>query len=244
MEIEPDKVFDFSSSKVLVVGASRAGIGSSIAASFKAAGAEVTITGVEPQPAEIDRDRYEYIQFDATDNEATRSLAAGIEKLDILVNCASITSRGEEMDPAFFAKVVDVNLEGTFRVSAAFLEHLKNSNGSIINIASMYASFGSPMNPAYGASKAAVKQLTKSLAIAWAEYGIRVNCISPGFIITEQSAKSRTNSAHVEAVNLRTPMRRWGEPGDIAGPALFLASSAAAFMTGACLNVDGGYSVV
>ncbi|MCR9139975.1 MAG: SDR family oxidoreductase [Alphaproteobacteria bacterium] len=241
--MNPDSVFDFSSCKVLVVGASRAGIGSAIAASFKAGGADVTITGVEDEPAEADRDRYSYVQFDVTDNDAIADLAGRMDRLDVLVNCAAITSRGEEMDPAFFARVVDINLQGTFRVSSAFLDHLKKSKGSIINIASMYASFGSPMNPAYGASKAGVRQLTKSLAIAWAEFGIRVNCISPGFIITEQSAKSRTRPEHVEAVNLRTPMGRWGMPDDLAGPALFLASPAAAFMTGTCLSVDGGYSV-
>lgn len=241
--MNPGSVFDFSGRKVLIVGASRAGIGSAIASSFKAGGADVTITGIEREPAEADRDRYSYVRIDVTDEAAVADLAARMDGLDVLVNCAAITSRGEEMDPAFFGRVIDVNLLGTFRMSSAFLEHLKKSRGSIINIASMYASFGSPMNPAYGASKAAVKQLTKSLAIAWAKHNIRVNCIAPGFIITEQSAKSRTNSAHVEAVNARTPMGRWGRPEDLAGPALFLASPAASFMTGTCLGVDGGYSV-
>ena len=108
----------------------------------------------------------------------------------------------------------------------------------------MYASFGSPRNPAYGASKAAVAQLTKSLAIAWAPDGIRVNAVAPGFIVTEQSARSRQDPAHVARVAERTPLGRWGEPADIAGAVLFLASEAAAFMTGTCLAVDGGYSVV
>ncbi|MCY6381791.1 SDR family NAD(P)-dependent oxidoreductase [Hoeflea prorocentri] len=241
--MNPDSVFNFSSRNVLVVGASRAGIGSAIAASFKAGGADVTITGVEPEPAEADRGRYRYMQINVTDASDIADLAAETDELDVLVNCAAITSRGEEMDPEFFGKVIDVNLEGTFRMSSAFLEHLKRSQGNVINIASMYASFGSPMNPAYGASKAAVRQLTKSLAMAWAQFNIRVNCIAPGFIITEQSAKSRTNSSHVEAVNARTPMGRWGAPEDLAGPALFLASPAASFMTGTCLSVDGGYSV-
>ena len=126
----------------------------------------------------------------------------------------------------------------------AFQPHLAKTKGSVINIASMYARFGSPQNPAYGASKAAVEQLTKSLAIAWAPDGIRVNAIAPGFIITQQSAKSRTNPVHVANVTARTPLGRWGEPGDIAGAALFLASPLAGFMTGVCLPVDGGYSIV
>lgn len=242
--MNPNQVFDFSKRKVLIVGASRAGIGSAIAAAFKTAGADVTITGIEPVPAKSDIGLYDYVQIDVTDDAAIKALAENLDRVDILVNCAAITSRGEEMDPTFFAKVVNINLEGTFKMSSAFLGHLKEHKGCIINISSMYASFGSPQNPAYGASKAAVKQLTKSLAIAWAEHGIRVNCIAPGFIVTQQSAKSRTNLQHVEAVNARTPMQRWGEPVDIAGPALFLASPAAAFMTGTCLNVDGGYSVV
>lgn len=242
--MKPSGFFDFSNQRVLVVGASRGGIGSAIAAAFKAASADVIITGVEPKPAPPDRGVYSYRQFDVTDGASIDKLAGEIGALDILVNCASITSRGEEMNPDFFSKVIEVNLEGTFRVSTALLDHLKRSKGKVINISSMYGSFGSPMNPAYGASKAAVKQLTKSLAIAWAEHDIRVNCIAPGFIITEQSAKSRTNPAHVEAVNARTPMKRWGQPEDLAGPTLFLASPASAFMTGTCLNVDGGYSVV
>ena len=238
----PSATFDFSGAEVLVVGASRAGIGAAIAHAFHAAGAQVAITGVEPEPAETERD-FAYTQLDVTDGEAVAALAAATARLTILINCAAITARGEEMAPAFFQHVVDVNLHGTFRTAQAFHGHLTASQGTLINIASMYASFGSPKNPAYGASKAAVQQLTKSLAIAWAADGIRVNAVAPGFIVTQQSARSRTDPAHVAAVTLRTPMGRWGDPADIAGPVLFLASPAAAFITGACLPIDGGYSV-
>lgn len=235
--------FDFTGAHVLVVGASRAGIGAAIARAFQAAGAEVAITGAEPEPAEEDRGRFAYTQLDVTDAAAVRALSAAMPRLDVLVNGAAITSRGEEMAPDFFERVVNVNLHGTFRCAEAFHPQLKASQGSLINIASMYATFGSPKNPAYGASKAAVAQLTRSLAIAWAADGIRVNAVAPGFIVTLQSARSRTDPAHVAAVNLRTPMGRWGMPEDIAAPVLFLASPGAAFMTGTCLAIDGGYSV-
>jgi NAD(P)-dependent dehydrogenase (short-subunit alcohol dehydrogenase family) len=235
--------FEFSGAQVLVVGASRAGIGAAIARAFQDAGARVAITGAEPEPAPEDAGRFAYTQLDVTDGDAVRDLASRHDRLDVLVNCAAITARGEEMAPDFFQHVVNVNLHGTFRMAEAFHPQLKAAQGVLINIASMYAMFGSPRNPAYGASKAAVVQLTKSLAIAWAGDGIRVNAVAPGFIVTAQSARSRTDPAHVAAVNLRTPMGRWGQPEDIAGPVLFLASQAAGFMTGTCLAIDGGYSV-
>lgn len=236
--------FDFSGAEVIVVGASRAGIGAAIARAFQDAGAAVSITGAEPEPVAEDAARFDYTQLDVTDAGAIRSYAARRSRLDVLVNCAAITARGEEMAPAFFQHVVDINLHGTFRMAEAFHPHLKAAGGVLINIASMYAMFGSPKNPAYGASKAAVVQLTKSLAIAWAGDGIRVNAVAPGFIVTQQSARSRTDPVHVAAVSARTPMGRWGQPEDIAGPVLFLASQAAGFMTGTCLAIDGGYSVV
>ncbi len=229
---------------MLVIGASRAGIGAAIARAFQDAGAQVQITGAEEGAVSEDQGRFSYSQLDVTDPAAITSMAARLPALDILINCAAITSRGEEMDPALFEHVVNVNLHGTFRTAAAFYPQLKAAKGVLINVASMYASFGSPKNPAYGASKAAVAQLTKSLAIAWAPDGIRVNAVAPGFIVTQQSARSRTDPAHVAAVSARTPMGRWGKPEDIAAPVLFLCSKGAGFMTGTCLAIDGGYSVV
>lgn len=235
---------DFSGAEALVIGASRGGIGAAIARAFQDVGANVGITGVEPDPAPQDADRFAYTQLDVTDTEAVRAFAARRARVDILVNCAAITRRGEEMAPEFFAHVLDVNLTGSFRCAEALLPALKVAGGRVINVASMYARFGSPRNPAYGASKAGVEQLTKSLAIAWAPDGIRVNAIAPGFIVTEQSARARQDPAFTKGVEARTPLGRWGQPDDIVGAALFLASDAAAFITGACLPVDGGYSVV
>jgi NAD(P)-dependent dehydrogenase (short-subunit alcohol dehydrogenase family) len=237
-------MFDFTGAHVLVIGASRAGIGASIARAFQDAGAIVAITGAEPAAAPEDQARFPYTQVDVTDMAALQALSATMPRLDVLVNGAAITRRGEEMEPGFFAHVLDVNLTGTFRCASAFHTQLAAQNGSVINIASMYARFGSPRNPAYGASKAAVEQLTKSLAIAWAPDGIRVNAIAPGFIVTAQSARSREDAGHVQRVTDRTPLGRWGQPDDIAGAALFLASPLAAFITGVTMPVDGGYSIV
>jgi len=234
---------DFTGARVVVIGASRAGIGAAIARAFADAGAEVAITGVEDAPAPEDA-RFAYTRLDVTDTDAVRAYAAGHATLDVLVNCAAITRRGEEMAPEFFAHVLDVNLTGSLRCAEALHPALKAARGTVINIASMYARFGSPRNPAYGASKAGVEQLTKSLAIAWAPDGIRVNAIAPGFVVTEQSARARQDPTFTALVEARTPAGRWGLPADIAGAALFLASDASAFMTGTCLPVDGGYSVV
>lgn len=237
-------MFDFSGTRALVIGASRAGIGASIARALQDAGAEVGITGVEAECAPEDAGRFPYTQLDVTDTDAVRAFASDHQTLDILVNCAAITQRGAEMAPEFFSHVLDVNLTGSFRCAEALHPALKAAGGRVINVASMYARFGSPRNPAYGASKAGVEQLTKSLAIAWSGDGIRVNAIAPGFIVTEQSARARQDPAFTASIEARTPLGRWGHPDDIVGAALFLASDAAAFITGACLPVDGGYSVV
>ncbi|MEM7566079.1 MAG: SDR family oxidoreductase [Pseudomonadota bacterium] len=236
--------FDFSGASVCVIGASRGGIGSAIARAFQDAGAAVEITGVEEAPLGDDAARFAYSTLDVTDSDAVDAFAARHETLDVLVNCAALTQRGKEMAPDFFSHVLDVNLTGSFRCAAALHSALAAAKGAVVNIASMYARFGSPRNPAYGASKAGVEQLTKSLAIAWAPDGIRVNAIAPGFIVTEQSALARQDPAFTAAVEARTPMKRWGQPADLVGATLFLASREAAFMTGACLPVDGGYSVV
>ena len=231
--------YDFTGTAVIVIGASRGGIGTSIAETFAAAGADVTITGVETEAVGT---ALPYAQLDVTDTDAVRSFAEG-RPCDVLINCAAITKRGEELAPDFFSHVLDVNLTGSFRCARALYNALKDG-GRVVNIASMYARFGSPQNPAYGASKAGIEQITKSLAIAWAPVGIRVNAVAPGFVVTEQSARAREDAAFTAAVEARTPLKRWGQPQDIAGAVMFLASDQSAFMTGATVPVDGGYSVV
>jgi NAD(P)-dependent dehydrogenase (short-subunit alcohol dehydrogenase family) len=138
--------------------------------------------------------------------------------------------------------VVDVNLTGSMRVSTACRPLLAKARGSILNIASMLSFFGGGHAPAYSASKGGIVQLTKSLAIAWAAEGIRVNAIAPGWIETGMTKPVREDAARSKAIVDRTPLRRWGTPDDVAGAAVFLCSPAAAFITGAVLPVDGGYS--
>lgn len=223
-----------------MVGASRAGIGAAIADLFAQAGAAVTITGLEPEPIDSYQGRYPYNQLDVSQEDAVTALGEAIPELDVLVNCAGMGRREIEWTAEGFRRVVDVNLVGMLNLANTFKPHLERSRGSVIAIASMYSLMGSPVIPAYGASKAGLAQLVMSLAIAWAPLGVRVNAIAPGFIVTEQTARGRADALHYNRVLNRTPMGRWGEPGDLAGPALFLASDHARFITGVLLPVDGG----
>lgn len=140
-----------------------------------------------------------------------------------------------------FAHVIDVNLNGGMRVSAAARPLLAKSRGSIVFIGSVMSFFGGPKQPAYSASKGAVRNLTMSLAAAYAADGIRVNAVAPGWVITELSRGARENPERNAMIMSRTPVGRWAEPAEIADPILFLCSDAARYMTGTVMAVDGGY---
>jgi NAD(P)-dependent dehydrogenase (short-subunit alcohol dehydrogenase family) len=218
---------------VLITGAA-GGIGSALVAGFRQAGYRTI--GVDRTAADG------VTTLDITDSTAVTAFAATVDALAVLVNAAGVLRLREEYDPAEFARVVDINLTGTMRMAVACRAALAKARGTIINIASMHAIFGAPLSPAYAASKAGVVQLTKSLAVAWAEDGIRVNAIAPGWIETPMTVPARSDAARNRAILDRTPLGRWGTPDDIVGPAVFLASDAARFITGAVLVVDGGYS--
>ena len=233
---------------VLVTGGS-SGIGAAIACAFADAGCRVVATGVgEAEVASAKRHAafaaIDCRVLDVRDGASVQTLLESIDVLDVLVNCAGTIRRGgTEHDPAVFAEVLDINLNGTMRLCAAARAKLAARRGCIVNTASMLSFFGGGLAPGYSASKGGVAQLTKSLAIAYAADGIRVNAIAPGWIATPLTQPLQDDAARSQAIVARTPLGRWGTPQDVAGPALFLASPAAGFITGVILPVDGGYLV-
>lgn len=232
---------------VLVTGGT-GGIGGAIAEAFRDAGAKVHATGATERECDAARasetsSGITYSVLDVRDFEAVKTFAAGFETLDLVVNCAGIIRRGEERNLDVFDTVVDINLNGTMRVCEATVELLSQSGGSIINIASMLSIFGGGLVPGYSASKGGIAQLTKSLAIAYAPKGVRVNAIAPGWIATPLTKALQEDPNRAGPILARTPLNRWGKPEDLRGIALFLASPHATFMTGNVIPVDGGYSI-
>jgi len=242
--------WDFSGAHVLVTGGS-SGIGLGIARAFHDAGARVTITGTRAAGTDYAEDlaSFEYRQCRMTDADAIAAVAGALGTLDVLVNNAGQNLPGgrSEYDPAVFEEVVAVNLFGSFRMATACRPLLAASTadggGSVVNLGSMSSFFGIAPVPGYGASKGALVQLTKTLAVAWARERIRVNAVAPGLIDTGMTRRMLGVDAMVAPILARTPLGRVGTPADVAPAVLFLASSAARYVTGQTLAVDGGFSI-
>ncbi|MGE0314640.1 MAG: SDR family NAD(P)-dependent oxidoreductase [Lautropia sp.] len=239
--------------RVLVVGGA-GGIGAAISQAFVDAGCDVVATGLDDAAIEGSRladspargDRLALATLDVTDDAGVAAFVAGLGAggaLGTLVNCAGILARFREFEVETFKRVLDVNLTGTFRLCNACRPLLAAHPGgaSIVNVASMNAYAALPWIPAYCASKGGVVMLSKSLALAWARDGIRVNAIAPGYVETPINAEGRSDAAHYERIRARIPQGRWAQPDDIAGSAVFLATKAAAYVTGTVLAVDGGF---
>lgn len=236
----------FEGRQVLITGGT-SGIGAAIAAGFLAEGARVMVTGVseaEAEQARIVMPDISAVALDVRDSAAVTALIAGLDNLAHVVNCAGIIRRGDELDPEVFADVVDVNLNGTMRICAAARPLLARAKGTIVNTASMLSFFGGGLVPGYSASKGGIAQLTKSLAIAYAPDGIRVNAIAPGWIETALTKGVRENPQRAMAIQERTALKRWGKPDELAGAVLFLSSPISSYVTGSVLAVDGGYLAI
>lgn len=233
--------FSVRGKHVLISGGS-GGIGTAFAHAFLQHGAQVTVTDLKPPQDEVLKAGARFEALDVTRDEAVLALSQRIDRLDVLIHCAGKLKRWEEHQPDVFRDIVDIHLFGNVRLAAAFRPHLRQTRGCLINIASMYSYFGAPQVPAYAAAKTAVVGLTRSLALAYAEDGIRVNAIAPGWIATEISRGGRENPEFNDKLMGRLPNKRWAEPEELAGTALFLASPASSLINGVTIPVDGGYT--
>ncbi|MBM3645835.1 MAG: glucose 1-dehydrogenase [Alphaproteobacteria bacterium] len=251
------KAFDLKG-KVAVVTGGNGGIGLGMARGMAEAGAAIVVAGRDAAKnaaavAELAvlGARAIAIPVDVLDEASCKALIAGtvreLGRLDILVNNAGINIRKapQGYSAAEWHRVLDTNLTSAFLCSqAAYPEMLRTGGGKMINIGSMMSIFGASFATAYAASKGGLVQMTKALATAWAKDNIQVNAILPGWIDTALTRRAREDVPGLhDNVLHRTPAKRWGEPGDFAGVAVFLASPASDFVTGASIAVDGGYSI-
>jgi 2-dehydro-3-deoxy-D-gluconate 5-dehydrogenase len=240
--------------KVALVTGGNGGIGLGIARGLREAGAEIAIAGRNEAKNAAARGslggRTLGIVADVNDGAQVKRMVAETVQafggLDILVANAGINIRKPPQDYSMqeWHRIVDTNLSSVFECcQAVYPEMKRRGGGKIVTIGSMTSIFGFDVGPVYAATKGAVVQLTKSLAAAWAKDNIQVNSILPGFIDTELTQAARRNIPGMhERVVGRTPARRWGEPADLAGAAVFFASRASDFVTGTALPVDGGFS--
>jgi len=253
------KMFDLRD-KVAIVTGGNGGIGKGIAMGFSAAGADIVIAArnqakTDEAASEIKESfgvKVLGLQVDIRNEEEIREMATQavgtLGRTDILVNNAGINIRKMPQDylSSEWDEVIGINLRSAFLCSQAVYPAMKSAgSGKIINIGSMTSIFGGAKLAAYGTSKGGIVQMTRSLAVAWAPDNIQVNAILPGWINTDLTRQARKDLPGLnERVLERTAAGRWGEPDDLAGTAVFLASASSDFVTGVALPVDGGFSIV
>jgi len=247
-------LFDLSGKTALITGGTH-GLGMAIATGMANAGARIVINDVFPDKLESAKKVYaekgievHTFELDVTDEEAVAATVPVIEKevgpIDILVNNAGIIKRIPilEMKASEFRQVLDVDLTGPFIMSKEVAKGMvKRGHGKIINMCSMMSELGRDTVSAYASAKGGLKMLTRNMATEWAKYNIQINGIGPGYFATEQTAPIRVDGHPFnDFIIQRTPAGRWGNPEDLAGTAVFLASRASDFVNGQVVYVDGG----
>jgi gluconate 5-dehydrogenase len=253
--METNDLFSLKNKTVLITGGSK-GLGLAMAKGLAAHGADVIVVArdetalaeVKNQIEALGRrclvfpfDLHETSKIEIFWSEVVRQAGP----VDILVNCAGINKRGhaEDIRPEVWDEVLQINLTATFAMSQGFCRHRKSLGlgGKIVNIGSLMCHGARPFVAPYTASKGAVLMLTKSLAVEWARYDIRVNAIGPGYFATEMTQKLQDDETFNSWVLGNTPLNRWGKPEDLVGTLVFLASDASDFITGQIIYVDGGW---
>jgi 2-deoxy-D-gluconate 3-dehydrogenase len=248
-------LFDLTG-RVAVVTGGNGGIGRSIALGLAQAGAAVAVLARNEEKNQHVISEIQAlgvaalaVKVDVSVREELRPALAKVEEalapVSILVNNAGIAVIAGVLDqtPEDWDKVIETNLNACFLISKlAAKSMVKQGQGKIINIVSMYSFFGSALVPSYSAAKGALIQLTKSMAIELAPFGIQVNAIAPGWIETDMTAPLKSSPLYQEIIT-RTPAGRWGNPDELSGTAVYLASRASNFVTGATICVDGGYAI-
>lgn len=241
--------FSLQGKRALVTGANT-GIGRAIAEGMADAGAEVICAGrtaADKTVAAIETagGKASVLRMDLAEPDEAVAAFESAGALDILVNNAGIIRRGDAVDfsEQDWDDVIDVNLKSVFLLCQAFVRaaRAREAGGRIINIASLLSFQGGIRVPSYAAAKHGVAGLTKAFANEWAKFGINVNAIAPGYIATNNTQALRDDEKRNAEILARIPAGRWGDPRDIAGTAVFLASPAATYIHGAIINVDGGW---
>ena len=250
-------LFDLTGQVALVTGASR-GFGRSIAGALAGAGAHLVLTSrtlkdVEAVAAELASTGRKILplQADVTQvedvEEAVRRAVATLGRIDVLINNAGINIRKPalELTETDWDQTLDTNVKGCFRVAKAVGRHMvARQKGCIVNIASMLASVTLPERAAYASSKGGLVQMTRTLAVEWAPYNVRVNAICPGPFLTDLNKVILDDPEKVKFFMDRMPMKRFGKPEELHGAAIFLASEASSFITGTTIYIDGGWTAL